>query len=249
MPLAMRHAATLVALGAGTLLAGCGGGGHATSTSATTSTSSSSAPQMTAAQALALAQALNLEPADVAGFRATPASAHESAQEKALAGQLEACAGAVGPQYKLAEAKSDEFKRQVNGLPQEVSSTVSVEKLAAYAAQDLKAIRSRRGQQCIVKFVNAALKGKKLAGAHVGAASITEGTPPAAGTDGAFGIRLNVPISVQGLTVQAYFDFLGFTHGPEAVTLQSIGINEAFPAATQEHLFSVLVQRAKSHPL
>jgi hypothetical protein len=204
---------------------------------------------VTAAQAVALVHALNLQPADVAGFKATPASAHESAQELALTRQLEACAGAAGQQYKLAEAKSDEFKRQVNGLPQEVSSSVSVEKAAAYAAQDLKAIRSPRGQQCIVKFVNAALKGKKLAGAHVGAASITEGTPPAAGTDGAFGIRFDLPIGVQGFTVHAYFDFLGFIHGPEEVTLQSIGVNEAFPAATQEHLFSVLVKRATSHPL
>jgi hypothetical protein len=249
----MKVAPTLAALGAGVLLAGCGGSGHksgtSTTTSTTTSTSSSSSAQLTSAQALALARALNLQPADVAGFRATPSSPHESAAERALARQLEACAGAVGERHRLAEAKSDEFKRAANGLPQEVSSSVSVESAPAYAEQDLRAIRSARGQRCIVKFVDAALKGRKLSGAHVGAASIKEGTPPAAGASGAFGIRIDLPISIQQLTVHAYFDLLGFIRGPVEVTLQSIGVNEPFPAATQEHLFGVLVRRAAAHPV
>ena len=248
----MRVAPTLAALGAGALLAGCGGSSHTTSassaksTTTSSATSSSSAP-LTKAQAIALATALNLQPADVAGFRATPASPHESAQEKALTRQLEACAGAVGERFRLAEVRSYEFKRAVNGLPQEVSSTVSVEQAPANAEQDLNAIRSARGQRCVVKFVNAALKGKKLSGARVGAASIKEGTPPAPGANGAFGIQLDLPISVQGVTVHAYFDLLGFIRGPVEVTLQSVGVNEPFPASTQEHLFSVLVQRADSH--
>ena len=72
---------------------------------------------------------------------------------------------------------------------------------------------------------------------------------PAAGANGSFGLRLTLPISAPGLTVKAYFDFLGFVRGPEEVTLQSIGVGQPFPAATQEHLFGVLVGRASSHPL
>jgi len=204
---------------------------------------------MTKSQALALARALNLQPTDVAGFNAVPATHAENAQEQALTRQLETCAGGAGKAHKLAEAKSDEFKRQAKGLPVEVSSTVAVEQSRAYAERDLRAIRSRRGRQCIVQLVDAAFKGKKLGGASIGAGSIREGSPPAAGTNGSFGLRLTLPISAPGITVKAYFDFLGFAHGPEEVTLQSIGVGEPFPAATQEHLFRVLVGRASSHPL
>lgn len=236
----------LAALGAGALLAGCGGSSH--SSSSTTGTAGSSPPSLTQAQAVAIARAVNLQPADVAGFKAIPPSGSETAQEKALSRELEKCAHAAGEAHKLAEAKSDEFKRAVRGLPQEVSSSVSIEQSPAYAEQDLKAIRSPRGQSCIVKLVNSALKAKNLGGAKAGAASISEGTPPAAGTNGAFGIRLDVPITVQGVTVQAYFDFLGFVHGSEEVTLQSIGVNQPFPAATQEHLYGELVAHARVHP-
>jgi len=238
----MRVAPILAALAVGALLAGCGGSSHPKTTS------TSGAGAVTKGQALALAQAINLKPADVAGFKAIPSSGHETPQEKALTRDLETCAGGAGEAHKLAEAKSDEFKREAKGLPQEVSSSVSIEQTPAYAEQDLKAIRSRRGQACIVKLVNEALKARHLAGAKVGAVSIREGTPPAPGTNGAFALRVTLPISVQGVTVPSYFDFLGFVTGSAEVTLQSVGVNEPFPAATQEHLFGVLVQRARTHP-
>jgi len=245
---AMRLAPTLAALGAGALLAGCGSSRAKTNSTPKAAAASGGGAALTKGRALALAQAIDLQPADVRGFRAIPQPGHESVQEKALAHELETCAGAAGEAHKLAEAKSAAFKREVNGMPQEVSSSVSVEQSSAYAQQDLTAIRSARGQRCIVKLVNAALRARNLGGAKVGAVSITQGTPPTAGTTGAFGLRLSLPISVQGVTVHAYFDFLGFASGPVEVTLQSVGVNEALPAAIQEHLFGVLVQRAKAHP-
>jgi hypothetical protein len=250
MPRAMQMIVPAVAaLSAGALLAGCGGSSKSTSTSGTTRATTNTTPApLTKAQATALAQAINLQPADVAGFKAIAQSGHETASEKALGRELEKCAHGAGEAHKLAEVKSDEFKRELKGLPQEVSSSVSIEQSPAYAEQDLKAIKSPLGHRCIVKLVNAAFKGRNLAGAKVGSGSIAEGTPPAAGTNGAFGLRLALPISVQGITVTAYFDFLGFIHGPEEITLQSTGVNEAFPAATQERLFSLLVRRASSHP-
>src|SRR4029077_20835025 len=104
------------------------------------------------------------------------------------------------------------------------------------------------GQRCIAKLVNAALKARNLAGAKVGAVSIAQGTPPTPGTTGAFGLRLTFPLSVQRVSLRAYFDFLGFARGPVEVTLQSVGVGEALPAAIQEHLFGVLVARARAHP-
>src|SRR5207302_11503587 len=152
MRAAMRVAPILAALAVGALLAGCGGSSHPKTTS------TSGAGAVTKGQALALAQAINLKPADVAGFKAIPSSGHETPQEKALTRDLETCAGGAGEAHKLAEAKSDEFKREAKGLPQEVSSSVSIEQTPAYAERDLKAIRSRRGQACIVKLVKEALK-------------------------------------------------------------------------------------------
>jgi hypothetical protein len=117
----------------------------------------------------------------------------------------------------------------------------------AYAEQDLRAIRSKRGQACVAKLVNKAFKGRNLSGASIGTVSVKEGAPPAAGTGGSFGLRLTLPISAQGITLSAYFDFLGFVHGAAEVTLQSIGVTRPFPAATQERLFRTLVQRASAH--
>jgi hypothetical protein len=42
-------------------------------------------------------------------------------------------------------------------------------------------------------------------------------------------------------------DILGFVYGPTEVSLLSFGVPEPFPAATEQHLFSLLLQRAKAH--
>jgi len=201
---------------------------------------------MTKAQALALARALNLRRADVPSAYSASAPQSSSAGEKAISRRLSACAGGAREADRLAEASSDTFKRQANGLPQEVSSNVSVERSPASVQQDLTAIRSSRGVACLSRFVNSMLAGKKVPGATIGKASIAQGTPPQAHTDGSVGLRVTVPFNVHGITLRLYIDLLGFAHGPEEVTLSSLGIGEPVAAATQQRLFTLLVHRASA---
>jgi hypothetical protein len=42
-------------------------------------------------------------------------------------------------------------------------------------------------------------------------------------------------------------DLLGFVDGPAEVVLLTSGLPEPFPAATEHRLFSLLIQRAKTH--
>jgi hypothetical protein len=42
-------------------------------------------------------------------------------------------------------------------------------------------------------------------------------------------------------------DFLGFVDGPSQITLVSSGLLQPFPAAVQQHLFALLLARARTH--
>jgi hypothetical protein len=79
--------------------------------------------------------------------------------------------------------------------------------------------------------------------------TIQSGTPPAPGTSGGFGWRVTASFEVRGIKLPIYLDFLGFVEGPSEVTLLSSGLLRPFPAAVQQHLFALLLARAKAHRL
>jgi hypothetical protein len=56
-------------------------------------------------------------------------------------------------------------------------------------------------------------------------------------------------LEVRGIKLPIYLDFLGFVEGPSEVTLLSSGLLRPFPAAVQQHLFALLLARAKAHRL
>ncbi len=230
----------VAALVAGALLAGCGGGGS--SHSATTATTK----PLTKAQATELAHALNLRAADVPGF-ASVKPERESREESEFGNRLAACAGAAGHEHRIVDVKSAEFKRSGSGIAsQMVQSDVTVESSPAYAQQDLRAIRSTRGEQCVARALDTFFKGKNFSGASIGNASVSEGTPPGGGTGEGFALRIVLPISASGLSVTVYVDFLGFVQGPAEVMLMSFGLPEPFPAAEQQRLYKLLEQRASA---
>jgi hypothetical protein len=66
---------------------------------------------------------------------------------------------------------------------------------------------------------------------------------------GSFGWRVTATFDVRGIKVPIYLDFLGFIDGPSEVTLLSSGLLQPFPATVQQHLFSLLLSRARSHKL
>jgi hypothetical protein len=234
------------------LLSSCGKGGLATSSdhaaSAVNAPARSSAPSRQ--RALAFASAVNLTAADVPGF--TPSARHQqgnSASERRLEKQMLRCAGVVGSARGVAEQGSKSFQLKHAILDLSVSSEVSVQSSAAEASRSLAAIRSAHVRDCFSHYLGAIFKGKRVKGATLRNVTIQSGTPPAPGTSGSFGWRVTASFSVHGIEIPIYLDFLGFVDGPSEVTLLSSGLLRPFPATVQQHLFALLLSRAKAHRL
>ncbi|HTA36831.1 MAG TPA: hypothetical protein VK761_08965 [Solirubrobacteraceae bacterium] len=257
----MRRAPiALVALVLGaSLLAACGKSSLNTSAAARSTTRaarsrSNGSPHSgtpTRADALAFARAVNLTQADVPGFTATEKHASSSARERALERQMLSCTGLSGGggSQSIVEQSSKDFrlKRQIVDLS--VSSEVSVAASAAAAARGLKALRSAHIRGCFSSYLTHVLQGEHVAGATPGRVSIQSGTPPAPGTSGSFGWRVTATFVVHQIKLPIYLDFLGFVDGPSEVTLLSSGLLQPFPAEAQQHLYTLLLARAKAHAL
>jgi hypothetical protein len=257
----MRRALILLTLAlAGGLLASCGKGGQA-STSANASTSapktgSSSAPGAPSTgaapstqRALAFARAVNLTPADVPGFTASEKHPHNSPREKQLEGAMLRCAGVAGASKGVVEQSSKAFELKRSIIDFSVSSEVNVQPSARQASSALAAIRSAHVRGCFSRFIEQSFRGQRASGATIGPVSIQSGTPPAPGTTGGFGLRVTATFHVRSVKVPVYLDFLGFVDGPSEVTLLSSGLLRPFPATVQQHLFALLLSRAKAHRL
>jgi hypothetical protein len=260
----MRRATMIVVLLApGALLGACAASGHSAvatplvPAAATTraraavaaGTSARSERPLTKAQAKAFARAVNLRAADVPGFKVSSEHEHETVAEKRLERELLHCEGGVGGTRQLVEVGSKEFEHEDEQGDLGVQSGVTVEQTSALAAKELAAVRSARGRECFLHYLNQLFKGQKYRGANIGSASISSGTPPAPGTAGSFGWHISTTITLRGVRIPFYMDILGFVYGPAEVTLLDFAVPEPFPAATEQRLFSLLVERAKAHRL
>jgi hypothetical protein len=261
-----RTLALLLLVLAGASLASCGKG-SLTSTvvqSASSSTSQPSTPPTTPStpsqapsheSAAAFARAVNLTSADVPGFTPNEKHSSSSAREKRLEHAMLRCAGigagnGGGAKTKgvLEESSKDfQLKRQI--LDFSVSSEVAVQASTAQALHGLGAIRSPRVRSCFSHYLSLIFKSEQVKGATAGPVTIQAGTPPAPGTSGGFGWRVTATFTVHGVKLPIYLDFLGFVDGPAEVTLLSSGLLRPFPASVQQHLFSLLLARAKEHKL
>jgi hypothetical protein len=203
---------------------------------------------LTKAQAKAFARAVNLRAGDVPGFKvSSEAHEHETAGEKRLEREMLHCVGGAGFTDGLAEESSKGFKRETSAFAQSVSSGVTVMQTPALAAKELVAIRSEHVQACLSHYLDLLFKDlKHPRGATTSPVSISQATPPAPGTTGSFGWRITAAITERGVTIPFYMEILGFVDGPAEVTLLTSGVPEPFPTATEQRLFSLLVERAKS---
>lgn len=257
-----RLGAALAAVAAGGLLLGCGKGGQGTVTvgagasapTATATTPASPAPKgrgPSAAQARAFAAAVNLTPLDVPGFEASSKQhERETPAEQRLEHELLHCAGAIAGAGKQGrELSSPNFTRRGSELDQSVSSAVSFAGSAASAAKDLGVMRSSRARDCFAHYLDELFRGSRFGGGVLRRVSIAQGTPPAPGTTGGFGWRVTAAVLVRGVRVPFYLDILGFVYGPAEVTLTSSGVLIPFPAGIEEHLYGLLLQRARAHRL
>ncbi len=258
------------------LLAACGSSSHPPATDAATgahtpSKTGSHAPPTTTApkgtrapsntQAIAFVHAVNLTAADVPGFKpsAERESKPETAVEKQLARKLLHCIGgqASSSPPELASASSANFKLDHDLIHLSVKSEVSVAQTAALVAKELGTTHNNHVKVCLSHYFDLLLKNRILneQGSRSSispnsiSTSISQGTPPAPGATGSYWWRITATIAVHKIKLPFYIDILGFTYGPAKVSLFSSGALRPFPAAAQEHLYRLLLQRAEAHSL
>jgi hypothetical protein len=235
----------------------------------TSSTSTSAAPggsthgsSSSKEQALAYAQAVNLQASDLPGYAAKAKERkQESATEKRATGQFLACLvdnlggaakdseGAVEGAVtggSVGEASSPEFERQSNPLESEmIQSSVMVTRSAELPAIIARAFRARGAEECLSRFFRTTFDDSLEKGTHVGPLAVHELAAPAH----AFGWRLISSIQARGLEVPFEMDLLGFSIDRAFVFVYTVSLSHPFNPHVERHAVSVLMARAKSHPL
>jgi hypothetical protein len=255
--------ATVLLFATGGLLAACGTGGPtgdtipraSPTTAAEVATGASRASSLpsglhqpvTKQEALAFANGVNLTLADVPGFTvAAPEHEKETAAEKRLEHDLLRCAGPGSSSRGIATASSKEFKHEQDSQLESVSSEVSIARTSAVASKELGEIRSGRTRACLSHYLDLLFKGKSYQGLTVEPFSIASGTPPAPGANGSFGWRVTTAVVGHGLKIRIFIDILGFLYGRAEVTLLTSSVTAPFPAAAEQRLFALLLERAKA---
>lgn len=200
-------------------------------------------------QAEAFVSAVNLRAGDVPGFKGSTEHATETAAEKRLEQEMLHCAGWAGFGSGIAEGSSQSFKRETGKVALGVSSSVSVARSSAMAAKELAAMRSGRTKGCLSHYLDQLFKSQKDQGATFSPATVIAVAPPAPGTSGSFGWVIAMTITLHRVALPVYLEILGFTNGPAEVTLFTSSLPTPFPAAVEHRLFSLLVERARTHPV
>jgi hypothetical protein len=220
-------------------LAACG-----SSSGSSTSTTSTAAP-LTKAEATTLAGQINLTPADVPGSTASPNP--PSADSKAADEALASCTGGVPPSQQIVNINSDSFTTGSGLNEAEASSNVTVLPSAALVQQNLKALTSAKGHQCLNTQLNKLLTTSSHPGVTFSSGTITTLPFSSAGNDGGFAVRVTVNAVAQGLHIPFFIDVVGFAQGPTEVELEALGISKPYPASEEARLLSLLETRAKAH--
>jgi hypothetical protein len=166
--------------------------------------------------------------------------------------------GIISPYFTRATAHKPGSSMSLNFASTEgVQSVVYVMESPTLASRELATIDSARGRACVKRFAEneTATKVRKGASAekplfsHVAVSALP--SSPLRGVS-AFGLRITAPVAASNTIggVHYYEDFLGFVVGPALVMLIDDGYNPgAFPLVAEQHLLTVLYQRAKTHKL
>jgi len=155
--------------------------------------------------------------------------------------------GGAGASQGLVESSSGDFQHHASIISLSVSSEVSVAQTPALADKQLAAFRSGSLPKCLSRYFSKLLSGQKYKGATVSPVSTKQGSPPAPGTTGSFGLRFTVSVTLHRIPIPLYIDILGFVKGSAEVSLFATGLPEPVPASLEEHLFKLLLARARSH--
>jgi hypothetical protein len=217
---ALRIISTMLALAVtAMLIAGCGGGTHASSSSATLD----AYVPTSSAQALAYAHAVNLRAADAP--RMTSRRNAEVIIYPRGSHPFLRCAGIPAAKLLL------EIHSTILNAPYWwMRSTVGLLPNEALAAAYVSALGSSRGHRCLVH---------RAAGIETTVSALPVASP-------IIGIRFSQ--STDRLIGRSHSDVFAFASGRAVVTLTAQG--ERTPAlATEQHLISLLYNRAKAHQL
>ncbi|MHB8234704.1 MAG: hypothetical protein ACYDHT_08640 [Solirubrobacteraceae bacterium] len=241
----------LVLLAATTTLAACGKGQGITKTVTVQAPATSRGAGKSGragpakARVRAVAQAINLRPADLPGFHAEPKEKGSSRDGQRFGRAMQQCEGASAQAHPVAEVSSPSFKRNASIAEQSISSSVAVAQTATLAAQELSLLGSAHTRSCLGDAIHLLLPANR--GATIGPVKIAHGNPPSSGTAGSFGLRVSSSITVRTVRIPFYMDILGFVYKSTEVTLVSFGLPVPLPAATEQQLYTLLLQRAKAH--
>jgi hypothetical protein len=102
-------------------------------------------------------------------------------------------------------------------------------------------------RRCLSHYVSGLLDSQRYHGAKISPVTTKQGSPPAVGTAGSFGLRFTATLTLHSVPIPLYIDILGFVEGWAVVSLFATGLPEPVPAKIEEQLFSLLLARAKSH--
>ncbi len=262
-----RLAGLLLLCGPGLLVSACGGANGAaasgaaptrespvTSRSAFAAATHPARPPSTHAQALAFARAVNLSVSDIPEAslvkrRHEPSSTREK-REYAACERL-APHGHIFFAAHLAEVSSPSLKRGQELEIEQIASSVRVLKQERTIASEFAAMQGPAVRACLARALTRNFSEKSVREARWGHFTISKLPIDAPGASATFGIRVTVALTFPfvEVAVPIYVDVLGFSVGPAEVALSATSITQPIPAATEQELVTLLLARAKAHPL
>ncbi len=212
-------------------LAACGGSGAARSDKT-----------LRPAQALVLARAVNLTPGDLPGFSAgtTPKPASPGGGPT---GFLPGCSDLEPNTTDVADSDSPSFETGTADGYQTIGSSVSVMPSATVARRDVALALTSRGRACVVKVLGSGVLDRP-GGPAFGPITVVPLPVRWAGTTVAAGLRITVTETLYGVHVAYITDQLDAAVGSAEISLMASGLTKPVPAATEQRLFALLVQRA-----
>jgi hypothetical protein len=204
--------------------------------------------QMGRAEAKVFARAVNLRQTDVPDFKIS-AEEHETATEKRHGLAFARCVGPAALKHALSEADSQTFERQSVSSTESVSSYVEVASSSTVATEVLEAVQSERSRACLSGVADQLFGSQgQREGITYGPVSVGLLRPPAAGTAGSFGWRINTTLSIHGIRVPVQMDMLGFRYRAAIVLLLDVGFPQPPTGSLERRLFSLLIRRARAYP-
>ncbi|HYM44816.1 MAG TPA: hypothetical protein VES65_01475 [Solirubrobacteraceae bacterium] len=198
---------------------------------------------LTRSQAVAFAQAVNLQPKDVPGFVVASSERQQGAGEGRLEREMLRCTGVLSGHSELAEADSKEYEHTDRTGTFGVSSSVSVARTPAIAAEGLSATRSEHAQGCL----SHALSPYVGRGARITGLSVHSEAASAPGASGGVVLRITANVAQGARPLPINLDLFGFVCGQAQIGLFTTSLPGSFPPKARQRLLAVLLARAKAH--